>query len=150
MTSRGTTARAIRLADELWVRVGERAHSEGRDRSQIIRDALTDYVHSVELWEDNAGGLHLVAADIGYDLEDAATIGGFTADAAGWHDGDWDPADELTATPGWAVHIAAEHTSGVAVGDQTTHVATWTPSGLTLHRLWPGGAACRYLGLTTS
>lgn len=31
-------------------------------------------------------------------------------------------ADELMTTPGWAAHIATEHTARVALGDQTTHV----------------------------
>ena len=149
MTStNGTTARAIRLSDELWDKAGRRARAEGRDRSQIARDALDDYVESVELWEDSGGGLHLVANDVGYHLADGATSRGFCWDAAGWYDNDWDPAHELESRPGWGEFIESEFADGVGAGDRTQHVATWTRCGLFIpHDARPGGAASGYLGI---
>lgn len=39
-----TPLRNIRIEDELWDACGEKAHLEGRGRSEVIRDLLTAWV----------------------------------------------------------------------------------------------------------
>jgi hypothetical protein len=42
--SRGTTLRNVRISDELWAAVLEKADAEGRTASQVIRDLLTEWL----------------------------------------------------------------------------------------------------------
>lgn len=42
--SKGTTRRSIRIEDELWQAAQEQAQAEGRNVSDIIREALEQYV----------------------------------------------------------------------------------------------------------
>ena len=42
--SKGTTLRAVRVPDELWDAARTRAQEEGRPLSEVIREALAEYV----------------------------------------------------------------------------------------------------------
>lgn len=42
--SKGTTIRGIRVSDELWDAVRSKAETEGRNVSDVIREALLAYV----------------------------------------------------------------------------------------------------------
>lgn len=42
--SKGTTIRGIRVSDELWDAAKAKADQEGRNLSEIIREALQAYV----------------------------------------------------------------------------------------------------------
>lgn len=44
MPTKGTTARAIRIPDDLWREALATAHNRGEDVSAVIRRALRDYV----------------------------------------------------------------------------------------------------------
>lgn len=44
--SKGTTLRNIRIADELWDSAKAKAKAEGRNVSEVIREALEQYVLS--------------------------------------------------------------------------------------------------------
>lgn len=46
MPSKGTTARAVRIDDDLWARVQARATAEGVTPSDVIRDLLRQWVDS--------------------------------------------------------------------------------------------------------
>lgn len=142
--SKGTALRALRVDDELWNKVARRAHNEATNCTQIARDAWSDYLKSVELWENNAGGLYLVANNTGYALRDGANPGEFAHDAQGWNDGLWNPDDELDTVDDWITHLEDE--ADAAPSDRTQCIATWTPLGVTLHRRG-GGASSDYIGI---
>jgi predicted DNA-binding protein len=42
--SKGTTLRNVRVSDELWDRAKGKAEQEGRNLSEVIREALQAYV----------------------------------------------------------------------------------------------------------
>lgn len=42
--SKGTTIRGIRIPDDLWDAARRKAEAEGRNLSEIIREALQEYV----------------------------------------------------------------------------------------------------------
>ncbi|WP_326683076.1 hypothetical protein [Streptomyces sp. NBC_01237] len=88
---------------------------------KLIRAQFT-----VDLYEDNAGGLYLrrrgetTVWSMGYD---AGQLGGpFASDAAAWRDGEWEPSESDGQIPGYG-----RDTSSL------THIATWsTSAGLDL------------------
>lgn len=46
MTTRGTTHRTIRIDDGLWEAAKAKAEEEGRNLSEIIREALREYAET--------------------------------------------------------------------------------------------------------
>lgn len=46
--SKGTTARNVRISDELWAKAKAAAEERGDNLSEIIRQALTEYIKQNE------------------------------------------------------------------------------------------------------
>ncbi|MEU9849331.1 hypothetical protein [Streptomyces sp. NPDC047985] len=89
------------------------------DRGRVILEAQHKAQFSVDLYEDNAGGLYLLRAgdttgwSLGFSAEQ--TCGPFAEDAAAWREGDWQPNEHDGQTP--------EYGMGT---ESLTHIATWS------------------------
>ncbi|WP_432008694.1 hypothetical protein [Streptomyces bacillaris] len=92
------------------------------DRGRLILEAQHLEQFSVDLFEDNAGGLYLRKAGdtTGWFLGAGAehTCGPFTDDAKAWRDGNWEPNENDGQTPAYGMNTAA-----------LTHIATWSTKG---------------------
>jgi len=99
------------------------------------QDSTTETTtRTVELWEDNGGGLVVAHGGRAYSHETEPTKGGFATDALSLVDGDGEWPDEAQLDGDWQ--------------DTRTLIATWTSGGgVELVKSAAGRAGERYLGI---
>ncbi|MGW5989479.1 hypothetical protein ACWFRT_13875 [Streptomyces anulatus] len=110
------------------------------DRGRLILEAQRREQFSVDLFEDNAGGLYLrkTGDTTGWFLGAGAehTCGPFTDDAKAWRDGDWEPNQGDGQTPDYGMDVT-----------NLTHIATWSAKkGLKVINGQAGGPAAGAAG----
>jgi len=114
---------------------------------------------SIELHEDNSGGLYFVDRSRSAAIHINSSPGPFAADAEGWLAGRWgedtcDPEDELVYRPDLGAEDVTDWedtwrtSSGLLIAlDEADHIATYADGAVTLEGFQrAGGEGCRYLG----